>query len=231
MKNKKISPKNAAEKICESDGKPKSSSASKEILLTVPECDGTGELLRFADTLIEAFAKKPKSITLRFVGVDVIPPDSALLIYDILSHRPYGIKLITQAWSRVMDSGVLVWLAGDVRSLRPTTFLRFKSLENMLSRKERRFPWDDDDDPHKERPVNKILEKDYKTVLALIDEHLNVCDWADKIIEPSALDELGLLEGNSLDEFLRKCFAETETSAVSSVDKPVAMHSVTNQNK
>lgn len=206
--------------------------ADKEILLTVPECDGSGELLQFADALLEAFARKPAGITLRFVGVDVIPPDSAMLIYDILAHRPAGIKLITQAWSRVMDSGVLVWLAGDVRSLRPTTFLHFRSLEKMLTRKEVRFPWDHEPDSYAERPVNKILEKDYKSVLALIDEHLDVRDWADKIIEPSMLAELGLLEGCSLDVFLQKCFAEAEEHGdPAAIKMPAICTDVKNQTK
>ena len=107
--------------------------SGKATLLTVPECDEPEVLTAFIDRLVAALADKPARITLRFVGVFSIPPDSALLIHDVLTNRPPGVEIITEAWSRIINSGVLVWLAGDIRRIRPTAFLHFKSLEKMLS--------------------------------------------------------------------------------------------------
>jgi hypothetical protein len=63
--------------------------------------------------------------TVTLYGPDVLEPDFALGILDLLESRPTGMTLVTQAMSSLMESNLLLWLAGDVRILRPDAWAFF----------------------------------------------------------------------------------------------------------
>ena len=64
-------------------------------------------------------------ISISLIGTDILAPDLALAIWDILQSRPKTTKLVTKALSCLAESNVLIWLAGDVRLLRNDAWIVF----------------------------------------------------------------------------------------------------------
>lgn len=193
-------------------------------VLTVPDCDFIGQLADFCDELLSVLASVPKCLIIRFVGPHEISPDSALVIYDILATERNGVKVITDAWSPLLGSSLLVWLAGDVRRLRSTTHFRFLSLQGAKSSKFRRPPWENDfaalDDAELE---DSPMVTDYKTVLRLINQYLPVDEFAGKTITPEMLEDFGLLENSPLDALLNHCLPGTSANPNDLVAEPKAV--------
>jgi hypothetical protein len=127
--------------------------------------------------------------------------------YHILTTKSNGVQIITDAWSSVLGPSILVWLAGDVRRIRPTTNFYFRSLQETTSRRRSRRPLLEDDfesmTSDSEPEVSPGLN-DYKTFLELIDQYLPVDQIAGKFISPAMLSEFGLLEDSPLDNLLNK---------------------------
>jgi len=223
MKNKSFQ-KSVSSVQSEKDAPAASDAAQKTPefpVLTVPECDSSGELTQFCDALIATLASGPKQLVLRFVGPHNSRSDSALVLYDILAAQRNGVTVITEAWSPVIGPSILTWLAGDVRRIRNTTYLHFRSAQDIFSRKNRCFPWEDDIDLFGEKAESEInlAEQDYNTVLRLIDEYFSVEQMAGKIITPDMLKEFGLLEKSPLDNFLRNCWSKGATSVPTTSEK------------
>ena len=175
--------------------------------LTVPEFDSSQDLAKFCDVLTATLETHPRRVRFRFIGPHAMMPDSALVIYDILTTRNHGAELIMEAWSPVLGASMLVWLAGNVRRVRSTTHFRFRSLQEMVRRASRRSfsennflvvagDVDPDDHPY---------VVDYRMVLQLMDQYLPIDQLADTIITPAKLKELGLLENSPLDDVLLRC--------------------------
>jgi len=176
-------------------------------VLMVPTCDNPSELAGFCEALTCSLADKPAGrLTLRFIGPHQMNPDAALIIYDFLTRHRHGATIVTDAWSPLMGSSILVWLAGDVRRVRATTNFTFLSLAAMKRRKAFPFPWDDEPEPAEvegEPPVDLGLV-DYQTLLGLMDQYLPVEQFGGKVITPAMLKEMGLLENSPLDAFIQK---------------------------
>jgi hypothetical protein len=184
--------------------------AGEMAVLTVPECDSDDELAGFCDALLGLLETRPKRVTFRFIGAHEMAPDPALLVYDILTTRGNGSQIVTEAWSPVLGSSVLVWLAGHVRRIRSTTHFHFRSLQEITRRRrQHRPPWEN----HFEalagdaEPEANPWTTDYKKVLELMDQYLPVDQCIDKFMTPAMLNELGLLENSPLDNLMGRCLA------------------------
>jgi len=70
---------------------------------------------------------------LTLLGTEVVTPDLALAIWDLLQQRPAGMRLVTKSMSCLVESNILPWLAGDVRILRNDAWIYFTP--SILSRK------------------------------------------------------------------------------------------------
>ncbi len=64
-------------------------------------------------------------LTLTLYGPDGLEPDFTLGILDLLQSRPDGMTLVTQAMSSLMESNLLLWLAGDILILREDAWVFF----------------------------------------------------------------------------------------------------------
>ena len=82
---------------------------------------------------VKLLSTDTRELHLTLVGTEVLSPDLALAIWDLLQQRPKGMKLITKAMSGLMECNILPWLAGDVRILRNDAWLFFTP--SVMSRK------------------------------------------------------------------------------------------------
>ena len=176
--------------------KAKKAALQEDLVLLVPECDCQPELASFVDALESTLDRKPDKLTLKFLGIHRISADSALVICDSLESKGKDTEIITEAKSPIIDSGVLIWLAGDRRYIRPTAWLKFSGPASSRKASMRRFPWDEGEpwqlgEEDELRPGFK--NPNYQTVLKLIDRHLPVKLLADRLLTPHVLDEYCLI--------------------------------------
>jgi len=82
---------------------------------------------------VKLLSTDTSELHLTLIGTEVLSPDLALAIWDLLQQRPQGMKLVTKAMSGLMESNILPWLAGDVRILRNDGWIFFTP--SVMSRK------------------------------------------------------------------------------------------------
>lgn len=146
--------------------------------------------------LESALEKEPKLLKLQLIGPSVMASDKALLLYDALMHRSPTTRLITHARSCLLDATVLLWLAGDERRIRETTWIQMDSLERLLDTE----PWKNPEAARR-RSINKFITEpawvtDYRTAARILNEYLPLEEVADRPLYKMELEEMGLLLSN-----------------------------------
>jgi len=155
--------------------------------------------------LESAIEKEVPIFTLELIGPSVMASDKALLLYDALMQRNPKTRLITYARSCLLDATVLLWLAGDERRIRETTWVQMDSLERLLDTQ----PWKN---PEVARRKNSkfVTEPawvtDYRTAAQLLNEYLPLEEVADRPIYKEELEEMGLLTSSEEERYLAECF-------------------------
>lgn len=171
--------------------------------------------LHILQPLEEAIAKEPNILTVELIGPAAVAPDKALLLYDALMHRSSKTHLITYGRSCLLDSAVLLWLAGDERRMRGDAWIQMDSLERL----EDTQPWSKATEPFRrfKKPVLiPPLITDYRTVARYINMYLPLEEVADRPIFQDELKELGLIESPESVQQLERLFQNTtQTEEVS----------------
>ncbi|MEI7729363.1 MAG: hypothetical protein WCO56_07310 [Verrucomicrobiota bacterium] len=164
-------------------------------VITVTDCDRSSELAEINDELIARFQTKPKLLILKFLGINEMNLDSALVLHETLKHRPPDMKLVTDACSPIIGPGVLIWLLGDVRRIRPTAWIFFRGPRSHRERGHRP-PWREAGEwwqQQEDTTTPDLREIDYHTLLRLINDYLPVKLLAGKPLTPHILGEYCLL--------------------------------------
>lgn len=159
-------------------------------------------------------AKKPRTLQIEIVGTGEISADSALRFRAALMERSSRTRLLTNAQSTVQGGTALLWLLGDIRTIRGDARLYF-----------RRTIWSDedevqgngsakDDEPKYRDSYSEIDpdEGDYARVLQIINEYLPVKEMAGRLIGVPVLRQFGLIENDKMDSFLATVFSKPETT-------------------
>ena len=182
---------NAPENINGSSGRDTRAEQSTETtqtpVLLVPECSSSQELVEFCNTLDTALSGAPKTLTLRFVGVHQMVADPALVVHQLLSEKLHETRLITDAWSSMVDTSALIWLLGECRRIRPTAWLFLRKPQVSC---------EPDPFSFSSLPV-ELCDTDHQTVLRLINRYLPVEKLMGSPITAHMLAEYCLLEGQS----------------------------------
>lgn len=79
---------------------------------------------RLLDTIREALAAQPSNLRVELVGPGFIVPDHALMLFHALRNRPATTRLHIHSHTCLSDGAILVWLAGDSRSIRPDAWIQ-----------------------------------------------------------------------------------------------------------
>lgn len=76
---------------------------------------------------LEAMLETPADeYRISLLGPEGIMPDTALAIFHLITGRPHPGRVIIKSLGSLLNSDVLVWLAGDERSLRSDAWIRFE---------------------------------------------------------------------------------------------------------
>ena len=143
----------------------------------------------------ELLAKPAAEYRISMIGTGSGLPDTALTIWHLIKQRPHPGRVCTNALGSLQGSNVLIWLAGDVRSLRPDAWIKYNP-----------SPIYDPDAPptinnfrsfraHRRRQGRRLtlLERDYARVVTLIESHLPE-DFAGRAVGNSELSEWAIID-------------------------------------
>jgi hypothetical protein len=172
---------------------------------------------RIAD-LERALAKKPRTLRIELVGAGEIPADVALRFRAALMERSPRTRIVTNAHSSLQGGSVLLWLLGDSRTIREDARLYF-----------RRTTWSEEDEVREnggeDEPVYRDSysaidpdEGDYARVLEIINEFLPVKEMAGRLIGAPVLRQFGLIENDTVENFLATVFSKRPEPAARSLN-------------
>lgn len=160
--------------------------------------------------LKRVLAKKPRTLQIEIVGNGEISADSALRFRSALMERSPGTRILTNAQSTLQGGTALLWLLGDIRTIRGDAQLYFRC--TTLSK---------DDEvlvngaAETEEPAYRDSysmfdpdEGDYARVLQIINEYLPVKEMAGRLIGAPVLRQFGLIENDKMDSFLANVFSK-----------------------
>ena len=161
------------------------------------------------EELEKVVARKPRRLQLDIIGSGELPPDCALLIRTILKQRSARTQLITNARSSLQGGAALIWLLGDRRLLREDAKIFFRK---STADEDAEPEWMDRATACETSADCDLEEADYLTVLRHINEFLPVKEFGDQALDASVLRQFGLVENESMDEYLATVFAQEKVS-------------------
>ncbi len=126
---------------------------------------------RFQDT------KLGDDLNLCLYDTGTVTVDAALAFYDVVRSRPKGIGVHIHSHVCLMGSDVLIWLAGDTRTLRGEAWVHFREYpRHWLERSEVEKLQDVLD--RRDLQLSKTpFQENYLTVERLVKKHLPVNLW------------------------------------------------------
>lgn len=145
---------------------------------------------------LEALLAQPsEEYHISMMGTGTGLPDTALTIWHLIKQRPHPGRVRINALGSLQGSNVLIWLAGDVRSLRPDAWIKYKpspvydSAAPPTINNSRPFR------DHRRRQGRRLtlLERDYARVVTLIEAHLPE-DFAGRAVGNSELSEWAIID-------------------------------------
>lgn len=166
------------------------------------------------NTLRAGLAKKRQRIELEIIGPGCIMADTALMLYDELMNRPRGVFLTTNARSCLLNGAVLLWLAGEHRTMRHDAWIQVDSsspLPGSVKRKSK----------SSNPPISEILirssdespsDTDYRIIAHYLDMYMPLEDVSDRRVFVPELEELGLIGDIESELELAQVFSHPKTT-------------------
>ncbi len=155
-------------------------------------------------------AKKPRTLQIEIVGTGEISADSALRFRAALMERSARTRIVTNAQSTIQGGSVLLWLLGDIRTIRGDAQLYFRRTTSSEDDEVRVNGTGESDEPAYRDSYSMFDpdEGDYAQVLLLINEYLPVKEMAGRLIGVPVLRQFGLIENDKMDSFLATVFSK-----------------------
>ena len=166
------------------------------------------------NTLRAGLAKKSSRIELEIIGPGCIMADTALMLYDELMNRPPGIFLTTNARSCLLNGAVLVWLAGEHRTIRHDAWIQVDSttqLPVLGKRRSKSSNLAQCDAPIRSSDESPS-ETDYRIIARYLDMYLPLEDVSDRRVFVPELHELGLIDDIESELELAQIFSHPKTT-------------------
>lgn len=158
---------------------------SSKIHLNLAEKDPTRLLARIE----EAFAAAPEECTIELIGPGILLHDNALMLFEELRNRPSHTRLHIRARTCLIDGAILLWLAGDTRSMREDSWIQLSSVRSQQA-----------DLSDTDGDVSILIEDEEPANTDLRSIHRHINEWLPvqeitgrRLFEPE-LREFGLLD-------------------------------------
>ena len=166
------------------------------------------------EELKRVLAKKPKALHIEIGGTVEMSADVVLRFRAALMERSSGTRILTNAQSTVQGGTALLWLLGDIRTIRGDAQLYFRRT-TLSEDDEVRLNGEGEMAEPAYRDSYSMLdpdEGDYARVLQIINEYLPVKEMAGRLIGVPVLRQFGLIENAKMDSFLATVFSKAGTT-------------------
>jgi len=133
------------------------------------------KIIELADRFQDA--KSGDEFKLCLYDTGTVTVDAALAFYDVVRSRPKGIRVHIHSLVCLMSSDVLIWLAGDTRTLRADAWVHFREYpRHWLERSD--FQQFVDSLEGRDLPAGKTaFQENYLSVERLVKKHLPMHLW------------------------------------------------------
>lgn len=171
--------------------------ASESIHLNLAERDPS----RLLGILESAFSRAPAELTIELIGPGILLHDNALMLFEEIQNRPAHTRLHVRARTCLVDGAILLWLAGDTRSMRADGWIQLSAIPAIPTEQDcaglgGAILIDDEDPAH----------TDLRAVVSHIDEWLPVQEIAGLRLFERDLRGFGLLDEAASEEQLAAYF-------------------------
>ena len=127
-----------------------------------------------------------KSLRIELLGPGMMLHDTALMLFHELRSRPSSFRLHIHSHTCLLDGAVLLWLAGDTRSIRPDAWIQIGAVDEF-------FPTPPESSTEYPTAIAVLeespAETDLRTIHRHLDEHLPVAEIAGlRLFEPDLRD-------------------------------------------
>jgi hypothetical protein len=145
---------------------------------------------RLLATLQSGLAEAKRSLHIELLGPGVMVHDTALMLYHEILSRPSPLRLHIHSHTCLLDGAVLLWLAGNTRSIRPDAWIQVRALNES---------WGANPTPSPDYPTaiavleESPAETDLRTIHRHLGEYLPVHEITGLRLFPAELSELHLL--------------------------------------
>lgn len=165
---------------------------------------------RLLATLQSGLAEAKRSLRIELLGPGVMVHDTALMLYHEILSRPSPLRLHIHSHTCLLDGAVLLWLAGDTRTIRPDAWIQIGAIDEFFPTP----PESSTDYPTAIAVLEESpAETDLRTIHRHLDEHLPVPEIAGlRLFEPD-LRELHLLSDPGTTDPLAAYFQSEPPSA------------------
>jgi hypothetical protein len=165
--------------------------------------------------LKRVLAKKPRTLQIEIVGTGEISADSALRFRAALMERSSQTRILTNAQSTVQGGTALLWLLGDIRTIRDDARLYFRRTTLSEDDEVRVNGAGKNGEPAYRDSYSMFDpdEGDYARLLQIINEYLPVKEMAGRLIGVPVLRQFGLIENEKMDSFLAVVFSKSREIA------------------
>ena len=181
---------------------------SSKIHLNLAEKDPT----RLLAGIEEVLAGEPEECTIELIGPGILLHDNALMLFEELRNRSSQTRLHIRARTCLIDGAILLWLAGDTRSMRADGWIQLSRVNSQPTDLS-----DTDGDVsiliEEEEPANT----DLRSIHRHINEWLPVHEITGRRLFETELREFGLLDDAESQKHLSALFhanVEGTTDAV-----------------
>jgi hypothetical protein len=162
---------------------------------------GEKDASRVLASLEAAFAKAPEELIIELIGPGFLLHDNALMLFEEIRNRPPRTRLHVRARTCLIDGAILLWLAGDTRSMRCDGWLQLSALPSSVDISSETLHSGSlliqDEEP---------ATTDLRSIFRYIGEWLPVHEMAGRRIFERELRDFGLLDDEESQEQLTALF-------------------------
>jgi len=195
------------------------------VTIQIPlNCMFDSKIIELADRFQDA--KSGEEFKLCLFDSGTVTVDAVLAYYDVVRTRPKGIRVHIHSHVCLMGGDVLIWLAGDTRTLRGEAWLHFREYpRHWLERSEvQKFT---ETLEGRDLQLDKTpFQENYLTVERLVKKHLPVHLW-NRRVWGGELEEWNIIKPATPESLLiepeKPAIKKTANTRQAKISKPTQM--------
>jgi hypothetical protein len=156
------------------------------------------------DAISSAYGSGRNDLRIELIGPGILIHDHALMLFDTLKKRPHGMHVHVHSHTCLSDGAILLWLAGETRSIRRDAWLQLSPLPPIPTLVDAIAGYESAVQVEEEQPA----ASDLRTIMEHLEEWMPTHEIAGLRLFQPDLEELGLLETPDTRDQLQRIFNE-----------------------